>query len=93
MKLNIAVQQTALPQTVTFDEEGVALTVDSYSMNANGQIIANLKALEANAAAGGESVGMLQVKTVNGTEPIEVDRAFQVRMTVTYDLGGSAGGE
>lgn len=87
MKLDIAVQQTALPQTVTFDQEGVALTVESYSMNASGQIIANLNALEANAAAGGESVGLLQVTTVNGTEPVEIDRAFQVRMTVTYDVG------
>lgn len=87
MKLNIAVQQTALPQTVTFDEEGVELTVESYSMNGSGQIITNLNALESNAAASGESVGMLQVKTVNGTEPVEIDRAFQVRMTVTYDVG------
>ncbi|MEM8609182.1 MAG: hypothetical protein AAGF92_18920 [Myxococcota bacterium] len=91
MKLNIAVQQTALPQSVTFAEEGIELAVDSYSMNANGQIITNLNALEANAAAGGESVGMLQVKTVDGTEPVEVDRAFQVRMTVTYDPGTASG--
>jgi hypothetical protein len=26
------------------------------------------------------------VKTVDGTERVEIDRAFQVRMTVTYDL-------
>ncbi|MGB5809065.1 MAG: hypothetical protein WBG86_00970 [Polyangiales bacterium] len=93
LKINVAIQQTALPQSVTFDEEGVELTVDSYSMNARGQIIANLNALEANAAASGESTGMLQVRTVDGTEPVEVDRAFQVRMTVTYDPGAAAAAE
>ncbi|MGB5521951.1 MAG: hypothetical protein WBM96_05245, partial [Polyangiales bacterium] len=29
---------------------------------------------------------MLSVKTVDDTEEIEIDRAFQVRMTVKYDL-------
>lgn len=90
LKINIAVQQTALPQTVNFDDEGIALTVESYSMNASGKIIANLRALEANAAASGDSTGVLQVQTPEGTEPVEVDRAFQVRMTVAYDPGASA---
>ena len=86
LKLNVQIQQTALPQTVTFEEEGVELSVESFKMNATGEVIANLNALESNAAASGESVGVLNVKTVDGTERVEVDRAFQVRMTVTYDL-------
>jgi hypothetical protein len=86
LKLNVQIQQTALPQTVTFEEEGVELSVESFKMNATGEVIANLNALETNAAASGESVGVLNVKTVDGTERVEVDRAFQVRMTVTYDL-------
>jgi len=93
LKLDVAIQQTALPQTVTFDEEGVELTVESYSMNAKGKIISNLNALEANAAAQGDSTGMLKVRTVDGTEPVEIDRAFQVRMTVTYDPGAAVEGE
>ncbi|MDH3725968.1 MAG: hypothetical protein OER77_00415 [Myxococcales bacterium] len=92
LRLNVAIQQTALPQSVTFDEEGIELTVESFSMNASGEIIANLNALEANAAASGESTGMLKVRTVDGTEAVEIDRAFQVRMTVTYDLGTAAAG-
>ena len=86
LKLNIQIQQTALPQTITFEEEGVELEVESFTMNASGQVIANLNALEANAVASGESTGILHVKTVDGSEKVEVDRAFQVRMTVTYDL-------
>jgi hypothetical protein len=31
-------------------------------------------------------VGIINVKTVDGTEKVEIDRAVQVRMTVTYDL-------
>ncbi|MDH3625748.1 MAG: hypothetical protein OES69_16895 [Myxococcales bacterium] len=92
LRMRVAIQQTAAPQTVTFDEEGIELTVKSFSMYANGEIIANLNALEANAAANGESTGMLTVRTVEGTEEVEIDRAFQVRMTVTYDPGATAAG-
>ncbi len=86
LKIDVQIQQTALPQTVTFEEEGVELTVDSFKMNASGEVIANLNALEANAAAKGESTGVLNVKTVEGSEKVEIDRAFQARLTVTLDL-------
>jgi hypothetical protein len=71
---------------LTFEEEGVELSVESFKMNATGQVVANLNALESNASASGESVGVINVKTVDGTEKVEIDRAFQVRMTVSYDL-------
>jgi len=90
LKLDVQIQQTALPQTVTFDKEGIELSVESFQMSASGQVIANLNALEANAAASGDSEGVLNVKTVDGTETVEIDRAFQVRMTVTYELPQSA---
>jgi hypothetical protein len=86
LKLNVQVQQSAVPQTITFEEEGVELTVKSFKMNASGEVIANLNALEANASASGDSTGMLTVKTVDDTEEVTIDRAFQVRMTVKYDL-------
>jgi hypothetical protein len=89
LKINVQIQQTALPQTVTFEEEGVELSVESFKMNASGEVIANLNALEANAAASGESTGVLNVKTVDGSEKVEIDRAFQVRMTVTYDVASA----
>jgi len=89
LKLNVQMQQTALPQIITFEEEGIELTVESFKMNAAGEVIANLNALESNAAASGESAGVLNVKTVDGTERIEIDRAVQIRMTVTYDLAES----
>jgi hypothetical protein len=93
LKLDVQIQQTALPQTVTFDKEGIELRVESFQMNASGQVIANLNALEANAAASGDSEGVLNVKTVDGSEEVQIDRAFQVRMTVTYDLPESAAAE
>jgi hypothetical protein len=86
LKLNVQIQQIALPQTITFEEEGIELSVESFKMNASGEVIANLNALETNAAASGESVGIINIKTVDGTERVEIDRAFQVRMTVKYDL-------
>ena len=93
LKLNVQIQQSAQPQTITFEEEGVELTVKSFKMSATGEVIANLNALESNAAASGESVGMLTVKTVDGSEDVEIDRAFQVRMTVSYDLATAAADE
>ena len=93
LKLNVQIQQGAQPQTITFEEEGVELTVKSFKMSATGEVIANLNALESNAAASGESVGMLTVKTVDGSEDVEIDRAFQVRMTVSYDLATAAADE
>jgi hypothetical protein len=93
LKLNVQIQQTALPQTVTFEEEGIELKVESFSMNATGEVIANLNALEANARASGDSTGVVNVKTVDGTETVKIDRAFQVRMSVTYDLPESAAAE
>ena len=89
LKLNVQMQQTALPQTITFEEEGIELAVESFKMNAAGEVIANLNALESNASASGESAGVLNVKTVDGTERVEIDRAVQMRMTVTYDLAES----
>jgi len=86
LKVDVQIQQTAAPQTVTFDEEGVELSIESFEMHASGKVITNLNALEANAAASGESTGVLNVKTVDGSEKVQIDRAFQVRMTVTYDL-------
>jgi len=93
LKLNVQIQQSAQPQTITFEEEGVELSVKSFKMSATGEVIANLNALESNAAASGESTGMLTVKTVDGSEDVEIDRAFQVRMTVSYDLATAAADE
>jgi hypothetical protein len=73
---------------VTFEEDGVEIALKSLTMEATGEVIANLNAVEANAAARGESAAVINVTTVEGTDAIEIDRAFQVRMTVTYDLPG-----
>ena len=86
LKLDVQIEQTAPAQTVTFEKEGVELSVESYAMNTSGNVIVNLAALEANASARGESAGVMNVKTVDGSEKIEINRAVQIRMTVTYNL-------
>jgi hypothetical protein len=86
LKLNVSIRQSAPTQTLTFEEEGVEISLRSLEMDASGQVIANLNALEANAAASGESSALLNVRTVDGSERVEIDRAFQVRMTVAYEL-------
>lgn len=86
LKLNVQIQQTAPKQTVTFEEEGVELSLESLNMNATGQVVLNLKALEANARASGEAADLMDVKTVDGSEKIEIDSTFDVKMTVTYEV-------
>ena len=86
VKLNVQIQQTAPKQTVTFEESGVELTLEALTMNASGQVVLNLRALDANAQASGEAADMLNVKTVDGNEKVEIDSAFDVKMTVTYEI-------
>ena len=86
VKLNVQIQQTAPAQTVTFEDEGVDLTLEELTMNATGEVVMNLKALESNARASGQAADLMSVKTANGDEKIQIDSAFDVQMTVTYAI-------
>jgi hypothetical protein len=83
IKLNVTVTQNALPQTVDFPEEGVSIAVEQLVANAGGEIILNLNALESDAAAAGNATDKLTVTGPEGTEKIELNEAFEIRMTNT----------
>ena len=83
IKLSVVVTQNALPQTVDFPDEGIAISVEQMSANANGEIILNLNALESDAAASGAATDKLLVTAPEGSEKISVDEAFEIRMTNT----------
>ena len=83
IKLNVSVSQMAVPQTVEFPEDGLSISVEEMTANANGQIILNLNALESDAAASGQSLDKIAVTGPDGTQKIEVDEAFEIRMTNT----------
>jgi len=83
IKLNVSVTQNALPQTVEFPEEGLAISVEQMSANASGEIVLNLNALESDAAAAGNAKDKLAVTGQDGSKRIEVEEAFEVRMTNT----------
>jgi len=83
IKLNVTVTQNALPQTVDFPEEGISIGVEQMVANAGGEIILNLNALESDAAAAGDATDKLTVTGPEGTERIEVNEAFEIRMTNT----------
>ena len=83
IKLNVTVTQNALPQTVDFPEDGVSIAVEQMVENARGEIILNLNALESDAAAAGEATDKLTVTGEEGIEKIEVNEAFEIRMTNT----------
>ncbi|MGB8331167.1 MAG: hypothetical protein WCE62_13675 [Polyangiales bacterium] len=83
IKLNVTVTQTALPQTVDFAEEGTSIGVEEMVANARGEIILNLNALESDAAAEGQARHRLTVTDADGTQKVEINRAFEIRMTNT----------
>jgi len=83
IKLNVNVTQNALPQSVDFPEDGVTIAVEQMVANARGEIILNLNALESDAAAAGEATDKLTVTGPEGTEKVEVNEAFEIRMTNT----------
>lgn len=86
LMLNLTAQQMAAPQTVSFPEDGIEITIESMSSKAKGQIILNLDALESDASANGTSRDDIAVKTADGVEDIEVDEVFDVQIANTTDL-------
>ena len=85
VRLDVDIVQTAPKQTLTFQEEGVEYALESLSMSAQGSVILNLNALEGSAKAMGQSAEVMSVKTVEGTEEIEVNTAMQLKTTVRHE--------
>lgn len=88
--LNITVQQMAHPQSIEFPEEGIVISVQSMTSQADGQIILDLDALESDASAHGTTEDHLLVKTSEGAESIDITEEFEVQVANTTALGGSA---
>ena len=83
IKLNVTVTQNALPQTIDFPDEGISITAEQMIANARGEIVLNLNALESDAFGSGESDDRLVVTGKDGSKQIEVNEAFEIRMTNT----------
>ena len=83
IKLSVVVTQNALPQTVDFPDEEISIGVEQMRANANGEIILNLNALESDAAASGEATDELSVTGPEGSKKVELNEAFEIRMTNT----------
>jgi hypothetical protein len=88
LMLNVTVQQMAVPQTIEFPEEGIEISVESMTAQANGQIILKLDALESDASASGTAEDRITVKTVDGTESVHVQEEFEVQIANTSALPG-----
>jgi len=84
--LDVTVQQLALPQSVEFPEEGIEISVESMTAQADGQIILDLAALESDASATGSAEDRIIVKTAEGTETINVTEEFEVQIANTSGL-------
>ena len=84
--LNVTVQQLASPQTIEFPEEQIEISVDTMMMQADGQIILDLDALESDASAAGKGEDKLIVKTPEGIERVEVIEEFEIQMANTSSL-------
>jgi len=84
--LNVTVQQLALPQSVEFPEEGIEISVESMAAQADGQIILDLAALESDASAAGSAEDRIIVKTVEGSETVNITEEFEVQIANTSAL-------
>jgi hypothetical protein len=89
LMLNVTVQQMALPQSIEFPEEGIEISVESMTAQADGQIILKLNALESDASATGTAEDRLTVKTVDGTEAVHVQEEFEIQVANTSALPGN----
>lgn len=83
IKLNVTVTQNALPQTVDLPDDGISIAVEQMTANGSGEIVLNLNALESDASATAQSTGKLTVTSQEGVEKIDVNGAFEIRMTNT----------
>jgi hypothetical protein len=83
IKLNVSVTQNGLPQTVEFPEDGISISVEQMTANARGEITLNLNALESDAFGTGESKDRIVVSDSEGAKTIEVNEAFEIKMTNT----------
>jgi hypothetical protein len=88
LMLNVTVQQLAVPQTIEFPEEGIEISVESMTAQADGQIILKLNALESDASASGTAEDRIIVKTVEGTESVHVQEEFEIQVANTSALPG-----
>lgn len=85
VKLKVDIHHTAPEQTLRFVEEGIEFELQSLSTTATGQVMLNFNALEGSARVEGQSAEVLTVTTDEGTEEIELDSAFQLKMDVSYE--------
>jgi hypothetical protein len=85
VKLDVDIVQTAPDQTLVFKEEGVEYSLNSLSMSAQGTVILNLNALEGSAQATGQSAEVMAITTVEGTQEIENNAAFQLKTSVRHE--------
>ena len=88
LMLNVTVQQLAVPQTIEFPEEGIEISVESMTAQADGQIILKLNALESDASASGAAEDRVIVKTVEGTESVHIQEEFEIQVVNTSALPG-----
>jgi hypothetical protein len=86
LMLNVTVQQLAVPQSIEFPEEGIEISVESMTAQADGQIILNLSALESDASATGTAEDRIIVKTSSGTEPLHIQEEFEIQSANTTSL-------
>lgn len=89
LMLNVTIQQLAVPQTIEFPEEGITISVQSMSGQAEGQIVLDLRALESDASGTGSGEDHILVKTPEGAESIDISEEFEVQVANTTGLSGN----
>lgn len=86
LSLNLWVKQTGLPQTLSFPDEGIEISVESMKTEASGQITLNLEALDSDAEVHGTSDDEIRFKTAEATDSVEIQEVFDLQVANTTTL-------
>ena len=87
LKLRVEIAESAPRQTVSFQEEGMKLQLESLSVNAQGDLVVDFDALESSGRIEGRATEVLSVERDGRKERIELDSVFQIDITVQQGSG------
>ncbi len=87
LRLRVEIAESAPRQTVSFQEEGMEVELESLSVTARGDLVVDFGALEASGRVEGRATEVLSVKRDGRNERIELDSMFRIDIAVQPGSG------
>ena len=87
LRLRVEIAESAPRQTISFQEEGMEVELESLSVAARGDLVASFDTLEASGWVEGKATEVFSVKRDGRTERIELDSMFRIDIAVQQGSG------